>query len=122
MTGKQEKALAALVRSPTAKQAAEAAGIGYTSLRRWMREDEEFRNAYKAALAELLEDAHRQSSAGMGAALDTLREISEDILAGANARIAASRALLEFSLKLREAVDTEARLTAIEEKLMEADR
>ena len=58
----------------------------------------------------------------MGAALDTLREISEDILAGANARIAASRALLEFSLKLREAVDTEARLTAIEEKLKEADR
>ena len=120
MTGKQEKALAALIRAPTRAKAAEAAGVGVSTLRRWMREDANFRAAYKEALAELLEDASAQAKQNLTRALDVLAEIMES---GENAqvRISAARSALEYSLKLTAAVDIVSRLDALEKALIIAN-
>ena len=120
MTLMQKKALAALIRAPTRAAAAREAGVGVSTLRRWMREDADFRAAYKEALGELLEDASAQSKRNLSRALDVLAEIMES---GENsqARITAARSTLEYSLKLTEAVDVQQRLDALEEKLLEAE-
>ena len=121
MTGKKEKALAALIRAPTRAAAAKEAGVGVSTLRRWMREDEDFQAAYKAALSELLEDASAQSKKNLKRALDVLSEIMKS---GENSqvRISAARSTLEYALKLTEAVDIVARMDALEKMLSEVER
>ena len=120
MTGKKEKALAALIRAPTRAAAAREAGVGISTLRRWMREDADFRVAYKEALAELLEDASAQAKQNLTRALDVLAEIMES---GENSqvRISAARSALEYSLKLHEAADVEERIAALEAQLAEKE-
>ena len=122
MIPKQQKALVELTRQPTIKDAAKAAGCSYSALRDWLKNDSEFQTAYRAIMSEQLEDVSRQGQQSMSNALSVLAEISEDALAGGSVRVAAARAMLEYGLRLKTAVDTEARLTAIEEKLKEADR
>lgn len=114
MTSRQEKALASLIRAPTRAAAAKEAGVGISTLRRWMRDDTEFRSAYRAALDELLQDASAQSKQNLTKALDVLAEIMES---GENSqvRISAARSTLEFLLKLNEQADIVARLNALEE-------
>ena len=120
MTGKQQKALAALIRAPTRAIAAKEAGVGVSTLRRWMREDADFRAAYKEALTELLEDASAQSKRNLSRALDVLAEVMES---GENSqvRITAARSALEYALKLSEAVDVQQRLDAVEKMIAEAE-
>ena len=119
MTGKQQKALAALIRAPTRAIAAKEAGVGVSTLRRWMREDD-FRAAYKEALAELLEDASAQSKRNLSRALDVLADVMEN---GENSqvRITAARSTLEYALKLSEVVDVQQRLDALEKMLAEVE-
>lgn len=120
MTVKQQKALAALISSPTRAEAAKRAGVGVTTLRRWLSEDDAFRAAYRAALAELLEDASKQSKQSLSMALDVLREIMHD---GENAqtRIQAARSTLEYALKLHEAAEVEARMDELEQRISKAE-
>ena len=115
MTGRQQKALAALIRAPTMTVAAKEAGVGVSSLRRWLREDPAFVTAYRAALDELLKDASAQSKKNLSTALDVLAQIMEN---GENsqARIAAAKATIEYSLRLNEAADVVERLTRLEEQ------
>lgn len=114
MTERQQRALAALIRSPTIEAAATAAGIGYTTLRRWLKEDDAFRSAYQAELTGLVEAAAAQAKQSLAPALSTLREIVEDPEVGAAARISAARALLDYGLKLTEIADIIPRLEALE--------
>ena len=117
MTNRQQKALVALIRAPTIEAAAETAGVGYSTLRRWMREDAEFKAAYRAALDELLQDASAQAKQSLSPALKALGEIVEDEGQPATARISAARSILEYGLKLTETVDILARLDALEGSL-----
>ena len=119
MTPKKQKALSALLLSPTVAAAADRAGIGYASLRRWLAEDPEFRQAYQDALAGLLEDAAAQGKQGLCPALSTLREISEDPSSPATVRVSASRGFIDASLKLAEVTDIISRLEAIERNMKE---
>lgn len=121
MTGRKKKALAALIRAPTLAAAAAEAGVGVSTLRRWMREDTVFVTAYRTALDELLQDASAQSKKNLSTALDVLAQIMEN---GENsqARIAAAKATIEYSLRLNEAVDVVERLARLEESLGGEDR
>lgn len=56
MTHKQTQALAALLTQPTKEKAARAAGIGLTTLKRYLA-DPEFQEEYQKAVADLIEDA-----------------------------------------------------------------
>ena len=117
MTNRQQKALVALIRAPTIEAAAEKAGVGYSTLRRWMREDTAFKIAYRAAFDELLQDASAQAKQSLSPALKALGEIVEDEGQPATARISAARSILEYGLKLTETVDILARLDALEGSL-----
>jgi len=104
LTAKQAKALAALLVEPTKEKAAAAAGIGITTLKRYLAE-QEFQSEYKKALSELVEDAAAQAKISLSPALTCLREIVEDGEQGATARIQAARSLLEYGLRLTEIFD-----------------
>lgn len=116
MTDKQKKALAALLTASTVNAAAQTAEVGYSTLRRWLKEDDAFRRAYQEALAALLEDAAVQAKMSLSPALSTLREIVEDQSSAVPVRVQAARALLDYGLKLTEIMDVLERLEALEER------
>lgn len=114
MTPKQQKALLALLTSPTREQAAAAAGITPKTLRGYLAVPE-FQAEYKKAFAALVEDATRQAQQAMAPALSTLRDIVEDTGENAQARISAARSILEYSMKLTETTDILPRLDELEQ-------
>ena len=114
MTGKQKKALAALLSASTVRDAAAAAGISYATLRRWIAEDGDFRREYKAGLQSIVESAAAQARQGMGEAVEVLRGIANDSEAPVNARVSAARVLVENGPKIIEVQDFEARIERLE--------
>jgi len=114
MTDRQQKALAALIRAPTVEAAARSSGIGYGTIRRWLREDQEFKAAYKAALDEMVDDAAAQAKHSLSLAFDTLSEIMQKKGISPTVRVSAARADLEFTLRLIEVKDIVSRLEALE--------
>ena len=62
MTPKKEKALAALLTSPTVKAAAQETGVGSRTMRLYLK-DPEFLAEYKKRCSSLLEDATNKAKA-----------------------------------------------------------
>ncbi len=104
MTQKQNRALTALLTHPTKEAAAQAAGIGLTTLKRYLA-DPEFQAEYQRAVTGVIEDAAAQARQSLSPALSCLREIVADADETATARIQAARSLLEYGLRLTEIVD-----------------
>lgn len=121
MTPRKQKALAALIRAPTIEAAAQELGIGYSTLRNWIKSDDEFRAEYEAALADIFEDASKQARQNIAPALSALREIVDDAENPAAARVQSARVILESALKLAEMTDVLNRLGRLEQN-MEDDR
>ncbi len=119
MTARQQRALSALLQSPTTESAALAAGVGYTTLRRWLREDDAFKKAYQNELTQLVADAATQAKRSMAPALSVLREIIEDQYSSDSSRISAARVLLDYGIRLMEITDVLSRLEALENQLLE---
>ena len=113
MTPRQQKALAALLTSPSKAAAAKAAGIAPRTLRDYLA-DPEFQAAYRGAFGNMVEDATRQAQQAISPAMSTLREIVEDREEDAQARISAARAILSHGLKLIETTDILNRLQELE--------
>ena len=113
MTPRQQKALAALLTSPSKAAAAKAAGIAPRTLRDYLA-DPEFQAAYRDAFGNMVEDATRQAPQAISPAMSTLREIVEDREEDAQARISAARAILSHGLKLIETTDILNRLQELE--------
>ena len=116
MTARQQKALAALLISPSKAAAAKAAGISTRTLRDYLA-DPEFQTAYRDAFGNMVEDATRQAQQAISPALSTLREIVEDKEEDAQARISAARAILSHGLKLIETTDILNRLQELETEM-----
>ena len=116
MTARQKRALVALLSASTKREAAEIAGISYPTLRRWITQDADFRREYEAELAALLESASAQARTGMLDAVTTLRRIVADDEAAQSTRVAAAKVILDSGLRLIEAADFEARISALEER------
>ncbi len=87
-------------------------------MRAYLREPE-FQARYRDAFGELVQDATRQAQQAIAPALSTLREIVEDEKEGAKARIAASRALLQYALQLTEQLDIISRIESLEKAMKE---
>lgn len=113
MTARQQKALAALLATPSKEAAAKAAGISTRSLRDYLA-DPEFQAEYKKAFGNMVEEATRQAQQALAPALSTLREIVEDKDEDANARISAARAILSNGMRLTETTDILSRLDELE--------
>lgn len=115
MTPNQERALAALISCHTVREAAETAGLTESTLRRY-RQNPEFAAEYKRRCAEMLEEATNKAKAGLPLAVERLTSILQDDFEQSREQIAASRAVLEYGLRLIEANDFEKRLRTLEER------
>ena len=115
LNAKKKKALAALLSERTRLKAAEKAGISESTLRLYLK-DAEFVAAYNSAVSELLSDTVNQVKRSLSPAISTLEDISADPMEATNNRIAASRGLLEFGLKLVETFDLLSRIERLEAK------
>lgn len=110
----------ALLTQPSREDAARAAGVDSSTLRRYMK-DPDFLQAYNEAVRGMIEDVTRKAQQALSPAITTLREITEDKEAGCMARISASRSLLEYGLKLTEAVDIMRELNELRQAINAGD-
>jgi hypothetical protein len=97
LTDKQRRALAALLTTRTAQDAASRSGVGERTLRRWL-DDPAFRDAYTDASRQRLGEAVGRLRAVAGEAVDTLRAALGDEHTGH--RIRAAIALLDLAVKV----------------------
>jgi hypothetical protein len=105
--------LTALAGGATVRQAAEQAGVSErTAFRRLA--DADFAREVDILRAEMVRRAWGKMADGMAEAADTLRQLlraeSESV------RLGACRAALEMGVELRESVELEQRLQALEER------
>ncbi len=77
ITRKQHKAIAALIQTPTIKEAAAIAGIGESTLFRWLR-NEAFQDCYRQARHEAVRSAMARLSQASGEAVRVLEKIMND--------------------------------------------
>ena len=116
MTRNQERALAALIGSPTQEAAAAKAGITSRTLRRYLQ-DPEFSAEYERLTGQLVVGAALQAQKSLAPALNALLEIATDADAGMGPRVQAARGLLEYGIRLSELADVYSRIEALEEAM-----
>jgi hypothetical protein len=109
---KRELAIAALLTEPTVEAAALKAGVGYRTLKSWLK-DREFLASYRRARSAVVEGALGRLQQVTGEAVDTLRR---NLTCGRPGdEIKAAVAVLDHAIKAVELADLEARLTALED-------
>ena len=113
LTEKQEEAIVALISTSSIGAAAEAAGVGRTTLWRWLRDDG-FRSAYMAKRREVMSQATARLQQLTGEAAEVFGSVMNDPGASAHARVMAARAVFELAHKGYELEELEARVQAIE--------
>lgn len=113
MNPRQERALKALLEHPTQKEAAEAAGIAPRTMRDYLA-DPEFRGAYLKAVDAIMGDATRQAQQALNPAIATLREVAENQDEKSSTRVAASRAILEYTARYVELTNILERIEKLE--------
>lgn len=111
---KQQEAIAALLTEPTLKAAAEKCGLGEKTLRRWLKQDSAFAEAYGDARAELVRGATGKLRRAMTKAVEVLEKVSDDQKAAAAARVTAASKILELGLRAVQVEDLAARLAKLE--------
>jgi hypothetical protein len=112
LTRKQDQAIGALLTEQTITAAAEQAGVGEATLRRWLKLPE-FIAAYREARRESMEKATAQLQAsGWAAATTLVRLLGAD---SESVRLRAAMAILDQANKGLEMLDHEERLAALEE-------
>jgi hypothetical protein len=97
LTSKQEALIAALLTEPNYEAAATKAGVGKSTLYRWLHLPE-FRAAYRRARRELVEGAIGRLQAGTGLAVEALMAVVRGARRDGD-RVRAAVALLDYSLK-----------------------
>ena len=113
VTPAQRKAIETMLTSGNMVQAADAAGVNRSTIYRWMADDV-FVAALREAEAEAVQGLSR-SLAGLG---ESAAQALRDALAPSNkitVRLRAAEIVTDRLLKLRELVDIEARLKALED-------
>jgi len=115
LTGKQRRAIEALLSCATVTAAAQSAGMSRVTLYRWLHGCPEFVQALRAAEADAVDQAARRLAAAGGGAVETLIRLA-DTGANEGTQRAAAADILAHLLKLRELTGIEARLRALEER------
>ena len=113
ISGKQRKAVAALLSSKNVAEAAAAAGLGERTLYRYMG-DPAFRLALADAEGMAIDNATRRLLTMQDLAIDTIADVLSDSASSAGVRIRAAGQVLDYLLKLRELRNIEQRLVLLE--------
>lgn len=110
-----DKLILALACGATVESAARQAGIGESTAYRRLNEPD-FKQRLRAVQADIL---HRTAGALTAAATESVRTLLELQKPGTPpaTRLGAARAVLEIGLKIREIVELETRIAALEEQL-----
>lgn len=109
----QTRAIAALMACRTVAEAAKVAGVGESTLRRWLAAGP-FASAYRAAAREAAREATTALLAAQREAVQVLRSCLHD---GSPAtRVRAARALLELGVRVT-ADDIDERLSQVEQEV-----
>lgn len=112
---KKEQAVVALLLQPSIGEAAKAAGIGESTLWRWLQQAD-FLETYRAAKREAVGQAVAQLQQASGGAVKTLADIMKDTGAPASARVSAAKCVLELAIKAVEIEDLSARVEFLEKQ------
>jgi hypothetical protein len=119
LSKKQERALAALVSQPTMALASAQAGVGTTTLYRWLAEYELFKSEYLRLRREIVNNATHQIQKSMNNAVNATLSLLNDPEVPASVRLSAARTILEFGYKALEMESVEERLAALERVVSE---
>ena len=112
LSPRQEAVALALACGRTLREAAEASGVGERTIKTWLAQQPALSRRVNGLRGELTSRALGRLAEGMALAADTLRELLAAKSEGV--RLSAARAVLELGNKLRESVELEQRLTALE--------
>lgn len=110
-----DRLLMALACGATVESAARQAGIGETTVYRRMR-DPAFKTRLREVQADILQRTAGALTAAATESVRTLLELQKPGTPPAT-RLGAARAVLEIGLKIREIVELESRIVALEEQL-----
>ena len=112
LSRKSEQFLAALLSEPTLEAAAKAAGISYSSARRWLH-DEGFVAGYRQERREQMQHALGRLSAASAQAVECLVWLLSNAETE-SVRLGSCRAVLEMALRSAEINDIEERIEKLE--------
>ena len=110
---KKEDAIAALLSHRSVEEAARAAGVGYKTLLRWL-ELPEFRDAYRKARREAVQQAIARLQQNTGAASVTMLKLMSDPNIPPAVRLRAAAFVIDYGIKGVEVDDIEARVAELE--------
>ena len=116
LTPRQYKAVRALLTEKTVGDAAAVAGIGESTIYRWLSETQ-FRSALAQAEGEAVAAAGRRLAVLAETALDTVADVMADPTTPAPVRVRACEVILNNLLRYREVVTFETRLTDLEREM-----
>lgn len=116
ITPRQRRLIEALLTEKNITRACRAAGVGRTTHRRWMRQPH-FVEALRQAEAELLEVSMRRLLSMQDVAVDALQALLNDTRLRPPDRLRAVQMVLDNVLRLRNAVELEARLAELEKQV-----
>lgn len=113
LTLKQEKAILCLLSSTSNEEVAAAAGISRITLWRWQQQPE-FQEKMNEAKQKAIEDAARMIQCASAKAASILIAIANDQSAHSAHRVAAAKAILNYSMKIREQKDLKEEMPRLE--------
>ncbi len=115
VTPSQQRALVALVGARSIAAAARTAGVGESSIRRWLREDERFRTKLRQLREEALSHASLRLQQGASRAVETMLELiqSKDRIEVGRASLV--RAAIDLAFRSGAYSDLVERVAALEE-------
>jgi phage terminase small subunit len=116
LSANQQRLLTALVTNRTVEAAATVAGVSKSSAYRWLKEPQ-FADALRRVELAALSEATRALISLHHKAVETLENVMDDPDAPAGTRVRAASEVVSSTLKLREIVDHEERIAALEQRL-----
>ncbi len=123
LTKSQERAIAALLESPSIESAARRAGVELASLRRWMRDDEGFQSRMSEIRRKAHSDMKKRLREGALKAIDDLIDLATAKKLVPRGKASLIRTLVEFAFRPpRYYADIEERLSAMENRMLAAGK